>query len=368
MKNMSCGISVFPEYDNPQDIQRVKQYIEKAASLGYTEVFGSLHIPEQDVSSSIGAIAELGTFVREKRMDFSLDVSGHMLNRMLDSEETRTLLATVPISWLRMDFAFNFAAIMRAVSSLNLEGLMLNASVLSADDLEALVPAIQETLKVDLRAHHNYYPRPETGLSMDFMTQRSLQYQRYDIPVTACIASLNAPRQPLFAGLPTVEEHRNMPCEEAALSLRASGVIDSVLIGDDNATDAELRSVWAVCDNAPVELPVLLEPGVSEKERAIIFAAAHHARPDAAECAIRSQSSREMAAMGTDIEPRPARPRKRGDVTIDNTGYLRYSGELQVLTQDLDADARVNIVGHLSPDAMKKLDYIIPGTDFIFTE
>ena len=42
-----------------------------------------------------------------------------------------------------------------------------------------------------------------------------------------------------------------------------------------------------------------------------------------------------------------AQIRRRGDVTIDNSNYGRYMGELQIVLHDLPADRRVNVIGRI---------------------
>ena len=118
----------------------------------------------------------------------------------------------------------------------------------------------------------------------------------------------------------------------------------------------------------PVTLRVLTEKGISERERSILFGGIHHARPDCPETAIRSQSSREMAAIGPAIPPRKSSGRRRFDITIDNENYCRYSGELQLLLCDLPADHRVNIAAHICPEDSGKAARILPGMDFVLVE
>lgn len=366
MREHTCGVAVY--IDSERELERAANYVSLAASLGFREVFSSLHLPEMDASASLALLRALAQHARSLGMCVSLDASGSALHRLLTQPALLEEMRSIPLDWLRMDFGFSQQDILSAARLLCVPGFMVNASVLDADELEKIVPLLRDTLQVRVRAHHNFYPRPETGLSEEFMTARSLQYKKFGIPVTACVASLREPRVPLKAGLPTVEAHRAMPCGLAARKLLATGVVDSILIGDSFASERELQDVRDACSNAPVRLRLTPSVTLSEQEHRIIYAGVHHVRPDCGPWALRSESSRGMAAPGQKVAPREACVRGRYAVTIDNEKYLRYSGELQLVTAALPADARVNVVGYIDERDQALADCVLPGMDFVFIE
>lgn len=337
MMKMTCGVSVYPVYDSEQDVERCKKYVKRAAELGYNEVFSSLHLPENNASDSLPRVVEFSRFVHGCGMELSLDISGREFARILGTDNGVELLKQVRADWIRLDYGFDDAAVALVVKTAAPGGIMCNASVLDAQRADSMVRLCTE-LKVGLRAHHNFYPRPETGLSMDFMCEKSKIFVDRGVPVTACVASLTQPRAPIKCGLPTVESQREMPCPSAAAQLRATCLISSILIGDPFADEGELSGVAAVCQAKPVVLRVRLSSGASDEEKRILFGGVHHSRPDRAEFSIRSQSSREMASFAVEIEPRFSAERKKYDITVDNLNYLRYSGEMQIVTHDLPAD------------------------------
>lgn len=368
MRSISCGVSVYPDFENPGTMTRIHEYIRKAARLGYGEVFSSLHIPEKDISGSLEEMAALGGFVKNCGMEFTLDFSAKEMRQFLDNPQKLAQLRRIPVDWLRMDFGFDSESICDMAQRLPIRGLMCNASVLTAEEVRETVDTVRDRLGLALRAHHNFYPRPETGLSMAFFCERSRLYLPYEVPVTACVPAFREPRQPLFEGLPTVERHRTLSSGDAAAELKHTGLIDAVLIGDSFAGDDELEDVAAVCRNAPVKLRVLPEKDISVQERRILFGGVHHVRPDSPETSLRSQSSREMATPGALIAPRSARKRHRFDITVDNENYRRYSGEMQLLLCDMPEDARVNVAARVHPQDYAKVARILPGTDFILVE
>ena len=94
----------------------------------------------------------------------------------------------------------------------------------------------------------------------------------------------------------------------------------------------------------------------------------HHDRPDSSEHVIRSVESRMYATPGIEIEPRDSRPIQTGDILIGNSGYLRYSGELEIARRDCGYEPRVNIIGKVDEEYVKYLPYIVDGLGFILEE
>ena len=367
MRQCTFGVAVFSD-GSEADEARICTYLEQAHALGCGEVFSSLHIPELGFAKSLAVLGRIAGFAHAWGMQVSLDVSGVVANTLLNDEPRRLALRALAPDWVRMDFGFDEQAMLRLVGQLDLPGLMLNASVLTQQQVEHQVKLLRAQYpNLRLRGHHNYYPLPESGLSLGFLLRRTRQYTALGIPVTACVAAHHAPRLPLACGLPTVEAYRTLHPGEAALRLVTTGVIDDVLIGDPFASGDELAGVALACGGGVPVLRVRPDDGVTAQERRIAFAAPHHARPDEAAWAVRSQTSREMAAPGQPVTPRPAGPRLRGDVMVCNHSALRYSGELQVLRASLPATPLQNRVGRVIEADLWKLGLLCPGEDFRLT-
>ena len=52
---------------------------------------------------------------------------------------------------------------------------------------------------------------------------------------------------------------------------------------------------------------------------------------------------------------------------MDNDGYGRYSGEVQLLRSDLPADSRVNVVGQVEAPWLLLTDCVSRGAKFVLT-
>lgn len=337
-------------------------YINKAHKLGYTRLFTSLHIPEANEEI---LLTEIKDFIRgAAKLGFRItaDISPHTMMLLGASLERLTPLTDLGLSALRIDYGFSPEQIAR-LSRMTELAIELNASTATPAILKDIIAAGTDLQK--LRACHNYYPRPETGLSFALFAERSRLFSEHGIPVLAFIPSHSSPRAPIFAGLPTLEMHRHSSSLTAAKELIASHLLDGILFGDPLATTKELSSVAAL-DPKIIELEVIVESEASATERHILFNTIHTNRLDPGEYVVRSQESRGLTKKI--IIPRPGNPRLAGAITIDNQNYLRYMGELQVVLAPLPADERVNIAAQVIPEELPLLKYIGPGQAFRLKE
>lgn len=80
---------------------------------------------------------------------------------------------------------------------------------------------------------------------------------------------------------------------------------------------------------------------------------------------IRFQESRGFGYQDeTEIRPENNTCRIKGSITIDNSNYSRYCGELQIIREDLSCDERVNVIGNVKPEYIEVIDRITRGKRF----
>ena len=178
-----------------------------------------------------------------------------------------------------------------------------------------------------LQACHNYYPRLNTGISLETFNKKNEMLKKRNMKIAAFIPSLVNKRPPIFEGLPTLEKHRFIDPYVAAKELYALDM-KNVIFGDSIPSDAEIKRVGGIDENI-LELRVRLN-NCSTIEKKIIFGDIHENRPDCAEDVIRSTNSRVDLHSSDIIYPHDNILRTVGSITIDNSDYLRYSGELQI--------------------------------------
>ena len=354
------GISVYIGLQHSLDTNI--SYLKLAHHYGYRRLFTSLHIPEADSRALVSDFRTLMAEAASLGFAITADISPRTFSLLGASNDDLSLFMEWGLNALRLDYGFSptYMGTITAKSRLNIE---INASTVTAALLEDMATANVDFSRI--QACHNYYPRPETGLSWASFAQRSALLHSHGIPVFAFIPSLSSPRAPLFSGLPTVEKHRLVPPVVAAKEFLACQLLSGILFGDPLASEEDLASVAAL-DPSCLELSVVVEKDLSPTERTILFAPFHTCRIDSGEYAIRSQEARSLCK--TAIPIRSAMPRPVGALTIDNEAYGRYMGEMQLITDSLPADPRVNVAAHVIPEERCLLSYIRPGSIFRLKE
>lgn len=410
---MYYSIAVYPHKGAQDERAQWQAYMDRAVRQGFQEVFLSLHLPEFSLEEQLSLLEELSEEARKRSMCLTVDVGGRQIAELLEKEEYCGRMRRAAVDFIRLDYGFSMEQAKRIWRKWQVKGFVINASIFGEATLRELKQGFCGIdSAVELRACHNYYPRPESGLSYEFFIKQNALLKELGIPVYSCIPDREHARGPLGEGLPTVEAHRFMDLEQVVRQLAASPGNEGLMAADEYFSEEKLgrirraaeeqrgrigqaaegessrrgqaaegepdRSGQAAknggCLNQAAEaaaprietLSICWEDGVSEEEKQIVCGRTHHIRYDSNEWLLRSQSSREMSEYAGAIAPRLCAARRRGMVTIDNTNYGRYSGELQIVMADLPKDGRVNAVGTIAAHDLWKLAHYREGVDYRF--
>ena len=363
---MKTGISVYCGLNTTQE--KNLSLLERAAARGITRLFTSLHIPETDVSVFR---SELNTLLA-KAKDLNFDViadTAQAASVLLNSKESNpSELMKLGITTLRLDDGFSPED---AAALLDTPGLriQLNASTVNREYLEKLKASGADMSRVD--ALHNYYPRENTGLDVEFFLEQNSLLHSFGISVGAFVATIDPPdepsaeerrRPPLFCGLPTLEDDRKLPTGLAIRHLAALGA-DSIFIGDGEPNDSELDALSDV--HADEVLTLHASVLTTDEETKAFLQQTFTARPDKSRDVVRALESRGIIKKsGRTIRPMAPAPRPIGAVTLDNDTYPRYTGELEIVRRTLPADKRVNVIAQIDPEEIFLIETIRPGQKF----
>ena len=401
---MKLGISIYPGLD--ADREKSLLLLDKAATLGYTRVFSSLHIPESNAAALREEALCLFAFAESLGLEVIADVSPFTL-QILDIPELKpSALKKLHITTARFDYGVGPETIAAFSWEMNVQ---LNASTLRSVQLNALLKANADFSRID--GLHNFYPRPHTGLSSETIQRQNALLHRHDISAGVFAASQTGRRGPLYAGLPTMESLRGIaPCDAAPI-LTAIGC-DSLIIGDSNPALTELEALadpetlakadarysrkalppkkeWQPDTPLPLHIHVLSDaPFVRE-----LLSRSYTNRPDPAADVIRAMESRD-AAKALDITqernenkliiempkeyaavfagPQHLANGKKssllpvGTVLLDNNSYGRYKGELQVLNAPQPMDPRSNVIAQVTKEDVPLLSLISAEIPFRF--
>ena len=353
---MQKGISLYVGLNNTAEENL--QLLHKAASMGISRIFTSLHIPETNPLTVKEELSSLFDEVRNHHMEIISDISPKTRELFGLDALTPKALTALGITTVRFDFGYGIQEIADFSQDMRVQ---INASTITEDELDALCDAGANFSNMD--ALHNYYPRPHTGLAEDFFLEKTRILQSAGITVGAFVPSKYGRRGPLFEGLPTLEIHRPLEAGLAARHLSILG-LDSIFIGDSNPSEKELQELANLGDKVIVLKARLLSKDPIVKE---LLSHTFTERFDASQDAIRTLESRTLAeAAPIYADETVILDREPGDITIDNIGYSRYMGEVQILLGQQDADKKTNIAARVMPEERFLLPYISPGAKFKF--
>lgn len=350
----TMGVSIYPEFT---DCSELEQYVHTASSLGFTRVFTSLLLDRLHFQGSRSFLAP--EFAAAWRMCADLgirltaDVDEVVFAQLGCTPDDLSPLTALGIAALRVDSGLSGEELARLTRNPSGVLVELNAS-------ELMVPGLNDgSLELALRciraqgdlsktiACFNFYPRRDTGLTSEDMTDTIALCKSYGVEVSAFVASQTAPSR-LHApscGVCTVERHRGLPPEYAMAELFSMG-IDCVLLGDVSASLRELKAMARLNMAAELELPVVYHTWVPEELRKRLAALALFSRRDQPEATVRATDTR-----GIPLEPCCCTARTAYSLTMDNRRGLQYMGEVQIPLKDLGADPAVSVLGYIHESA-----------------
>lgn len=347
---MKLGFSIFM---NAELTEKDVTFIKRMATQGFSGIFTSMHVPEDDYSIYNQRLKMIGSIAKEDNLSLMVDISNESLNIAGFSLNNLEALIDMGVTGLRVDYGIDNDIVAKISQRMTVG---LNASTLTPQD-------VRDLRKYDadfsnLEAWHNYYPRVETGLDSEWFREKNKWLKDQGFLVQAFVPGDAGKRGPIYEGLSTLESHRNLSPFAAAVELFNDYLVDSVYIGDGVVTENSLRQFNSYLFNGVV---LLHAQDIGSQYYKYILGM-HENRADMARDVIRSANSR-IGNVPT-INEELVTKRAIGSVTIDNLNYLRYMGEIQICKRNLPADKRVNVVGQIIEDDLALLPQVKAGTKF----
>ena len=316
-----------------------------------TLVFTSLHIPE---SRDLHTFGDYLTRLHEgEGFEFCADISPVTLEALGLGIDELGLLRTWGVRSVRIDFGFDPAQV-RRIAQVGQFEVAVNASTADASLLDALdgVPVV---------GWHNYYPRPETGLSEAFFDQQNALFASRGLEVYSFIPGEVSHRAPLFLGLPTLEVHRYRNAYSAYLEthLRHPGV--RVVCAEGVLHPAHLRWITHFEQTGVVTLPLVsVDPAVR-----YLRGRSWHLRPEGSDSSFRLEETRGATVPERIIN---ADLRGRGSIQVDLPGYGRYAGEVHLMRRDRPLTHLAAFAGCIAQPYLGLVDVLRPGMTVRFEE
>ena len=316
----------------------------KFVLAGFTGVFTSINLPEDDPQILLANLKDLGELCQTNNLELTLDISASSLKRLnLKLPEDLKVFEQMHVTMLRIDDGINNAGVAQLSQKIK---IALNASTISQSDIEQL--QANQADFTNLEAWHNYYPRENTGLDRDWFEVKNKWLQANGFCVMSFVAGDKNLRAPVYKGLPTLEEQRYQNPFVSALQMQKLRV-DRIYIGDPALKETTLEQFTSYFRKKILKIHVDLFKAPDYIDH--IF----HQRADVARDVVRLREGRSLNHQR--IAPDNAVIRKCGAITIDNELAERYQGELQLMRRELPADKTVNVIGQIVKDDIKLTEY-----------
>lgn len=383
---MILGVSLYPEQEKLEDIDR---YLSMASKYGFTKVFTSMFSVQGTKEEVISYFKNFSEIAHKYGMKVSGDCNGEFFGKVGATETDLSVFKEMGIDIIRMDFSFMDKR--DAVLINNKEGIAIEMST-------AFIAVIEKAISngadpKNIYTCHNFYPERYSAPSLDDINEVNNSWKERGIPVAIFVSSQEKGTHgpwPVSDGLPTIEEHRNLPLEIQVKHCLALGNVNEILIGNAYASEAELKAVSEVMAKAMVDIPemkelgafssfiphgrltrvpfkIRLEEGLTDVEKEDLFEFGSHSDGDCANYMLRSRWPRFRYAK-TSIPPRACSKTHytRGDVVIVNDNLKHYRGEVQIVLKDMEVDGQRNLLGRIVNEELFILDSMGKGDIFTF--
>ena len=317
-----------------------------------TSVFISLHMEEEADEHYSEDILELCDRLHDKNCQITADISKRTLDIL--KTDIGSLVRKFHLWAIRIEYGFSPDEMISIARENN---VVLNASTMP----------VQEILKVkkygNVSAMHNFYPRKETGLDEDHFQKINSTLKDNGIKVMAFIPGM-IKRGPLFDGLPSIEKQRYQNTYISYVEMIRRLGVDQAYLSEPGTDKDDLRRIELFEKQDVISLPVTIDSDYRHLLNSVFTN-----RIDSPSSLIRIVESREYSrSNGSDIGPCNNIERKAGSITIDNSLYKRYCGELQICVKDHPQDEKVNVIGKVKEGYLDLLKMIERGNRFLMED
>lgn len=354
------GFSVYPAHVK---LDENLGYIGKAAKYGFKRVFTCLLSVKGDKEKILDEFKKTIAHANKYGIEVIADINPEVFKYLEISYDDLGIFKDMGLYGIRLDNGFS--GMEESVMTFNKYGLKIELNMSAGTKYVDNIFSFQPNLE-NILGCHNFYPHRYSGIGYNHFMKCNEQFKKYNIRTAAFVSSKNAKYGPwpVSEGLCTLEEHRNLPIDVQAKHLFSTNLIDDVIIANEFASEEELKALSNI-DPYMLSLKIELKNGIPDAQKDIVFKNIHFNRGDISEYMIRSSKYR-VSPDTPGFEPFNTTDVKRGDITIDNSLYQNYTGELHIALKDMDNDGKTNVVGKIAEDEVFLIDYIKPWQKFRF--
>ena len=164
------GISVYPEKSTKEEII---QYIDKAATYGFSRIFSCLLSVEKDKEEIKQDFTEINTYARNKGFEIIVDVSPRVFSTLGISYNDLSYFKEIGADGLRLDAGFT--GLEESLMTFNPYGLKIEINM--SNNVHTIDTNMDyQPNCANLYACHNFYPHGYSGLRLDFFMKCSERF------------------------------------------------------------------------------------------------------------------------------------------------------------------------------------------------
>lgn len=312
-------------------------------------VFTSLHIPESE------GLRAFGEYLRElhvgRGLTFCADISPGTLE-LLDIELADAgMLRDWGVTMVRIDYGFDAEQTARIAASGGYR-IAVNASTVTSEDLDRLAG-------LDVAGWHNFYPRPETGLSREFFAAQNAMLRGRGLDIYCFIPGERTFRAPLGLGLPTVESHRHANAHLNHARVLAACPDATVVCAEGTLLEEHLGWIDHRERTGETVLPMVgLDPSVG-----FLLDRSWRLRPEGTDYSHRIEGTRQPRTPERMVN---GALRAAGSLQLDLASMGRYHGELHLMRSDRPLLAGQALVGEIAGPYRGLIECLRPGESVRF--
>lgn len=353
---VNLGVSVYPDKSK---LEENKKYLKLASKYGFSRVFlNFLTVKNEEV---LEKFKDVVNYARELKMEVIADVAPSVFKDLNIDYRDLKIFNDIGLTGIRLDMGFSGNE--ESIMSFNPYGLKIELNISSGtkylDNVMSYLPN-----KENIIGCHNFYPHRYTGISREHFISTTEVFKQYGLRTAAFVSSKEASFGPwdLNEGLPTMEEHRELPIEVQAKDLINTGLIDDIIISNCFASEEELKILGSM-NRDIVTFNIEIDKGLPEVERNILLKELHFNRGDISAYMIRSTQSR-VKYKGYEFKLINPKDMEKGDIVIESSLYAHYAGEVHLVLKSMKNSNRSSVVGKIVEEEIFLLDHIKPWQKF----
>lgn len=355
------GISIYPERST---FEKDKAYLDLAHQYGFKRVFTSLLEINGNQDEVLAGFKKPIEYANSLGMEVMVDINPRLFEQLGVSYDDLSFFHEMGADGVRLDLGFTGAE--EAKMTRNPYGIKIEINMSSGTNYVDNIMSYSPNTDL-LLGSHNFYPMRYSGLGLDHFKYCTEKFNRYNLNTMAFVNSHDATfgPWPYSEGLVSLEQHRDLDLETQVKHLKLLGGIHDITIANAYASEAEIKAMSQAFFATEPSLKIVLNAGVTDNERIVLFESEHNYRGDRSEYILRSTMTR-VWHKDKDFPAHHTTDIKRGDILIGNVNFGQYKGETQIALKDMPNKGQINVVGRISDDELFLLDYIQPWSGFKF--